>query len=80
MVNVNKQGIYHIQEWIDKNQDYNSQVFDLSANGIASEINQCASLDDDIKRNGEFVYEVGLKDARGYVMTISLDENHFNIN
>ena len=80
MANVNNKGIYQIQEWIEKNQNYNSKVFTLSAKGIALEINQCANLDDDIKRNGEFVYEVGLRDARGYVMTISLDENHFNIN
>ena len=48
------------------------------ANGIASEIDHCASLDDDLQRNGEFIYEVGLRDARGHVMTISLDESHFN--
>ena len=79
MYSVNKEGIYHIQKWIDENQDYNPKVFDLWANGIASEINRCASLDDDLQRNGEFIYEVGLRDARGYVMTISLDESHFNL-
>ena len=79
MASVNKEGVYHIQDWIDSNQDYNPRVFDLWANGIASEINQCASLDDDLQRNSEFIYEVGLKDARGYVMTIALEKQHFNL-
>jgi len=79
MATVNKEGVYHIQDWIDNNQDYNPQVFDLWASGIASEINRSASLDDDLQRNGEFIYEVGLKDARGYVMTISLEKHHFNL-
>ena len=80
MYTVNQSGIYHIQKWIDENQDYNPRVFDLWANGIASEINRCSSLDDDLQRNGEFIFEVGLRDARGYVMTISLDENDFQLN
>ena len=79
MASVNKEGIYHIQDWIDSNQDYNPQIFNLWANGIASEINQCASLDDDLQRNSEFIYEVGLKDARGHVMTIALEKQHFNL-
>ena len=79
MASVNKEGIYHIQDWIYSNQDYNPQIFNLWANGIASEINQCASLDDDLQRNSEFIYEVGLKDARGHVMTIALEKQHFNL-
>jgi len=79
MASVNKEGIYHIQDWIDSNQDYNPRVFGLWANGIASQINQCASLDDDLQRNSEFIYEVGLKDARGYAMTIALEKQHFNL-
>ena len=78
MYSVNMAGIYHIQKWIVENKDYNPKVSDLWANGIASEIDHCASLYDDLQRNGEFIYEVGLRDARGYVMTISLEERHFN--
>jgi hypothetical protein len=79
MAQVNKEGIYHIQDWINANQDYNAQVFNLWANGIASQINQCATLDDDLQRNGEFIFEVGLRDAQGHVMAIALDKQHFNI-
>ena len=78
MYTVNKEGIYHIQKWIVENKDYNPKVSDLWANGIASEIDHCASLYDDLQRNGDLIYEVGLRDARGYVMTISLDKSHFN--
>ena len=79
MASVNKKGIFHIQDWIDSNLDYNPRVFDLWANGIASEINRCATLDDDLQRNGEFIFEVGLRDAQGHVMAIALDKQHFNI-
>lgn len=79
MATVNKEGIYHIQDWIDTHQEYNPRVFDLWANGIASEINHCANLDDDLQRTGEFIYEVGLRDAQGYVMTIALEKQHFEM-
>ena len=74
---MNKKGIYHIQKWIDENQESSPKVFDLWANGIASEINRSASLDQDLELNGYFDYEVGLRDARGYLMTITLNKNHF---
>jgi hypothetical protein len=79
MATVNKEGIYHIQDWIDTHQEYNPRVFDLWANGIASEVNRCANLDDDLQRNGEFIYEVGLRDAQGHVMTIALEKQHFEM-
>ena len=75
---VNQSGIYAIQEWIDSNQDKNPRVFDLWANGIASEINHCANLEQDIALNGGFEYETGLRDARGYMMFISLERQHFD--
>ena len=62
---VNMEGILCIQKWIDENQESNPKVFDLWANGIASEINRSASLDQDLELNGYFDYEVGLRDARG---------------
>tara|TARA_R100001015_G_C4504381_1_gene77928 strand:+ start:131 stop:373 length:243 start_codon:yes stop_codon:yes gene_type:complete len=77
MYSVNKKGVYHIQKWIDENQECNLKVSDLWANGIASEINRSASLDQDLELNGYFTYEVGLRNAQGYLMTISLDKNHF---
>ena len=52
-------GIYAIQEWIDGNQDKNPRVFDLWANGIASEINQCANLEQDIALRGGFDMKPG---------------------
>ena len=75
---VNQSGIYAIQEWIDSNQDKNPRVFDLWANGIASEINRCANLEQDIALNGGFEYETGLRNARGNMMFISLERKHFN--
>jgi hypothetical protein len=75
---INQSGIYAIQEWINSHQNKNPRVFDLWANGIASEINQCASLGQDIAFNGRFEYETGLRDARGYMMSISLERNHFD--
>jgi hypothetical protein len=75
---VNQSGIYAIQEWIDSNQDKNPRVFDLWANGIASEIDQCANLEQDIALNGGFEYETGLRDARGHMMFISLERQHFD--
>ena len=77
---VNQSGIHAIQEWIDSNQDKNPRVFDLLANGIASEIDQCANLEQDIALNGGFEYETGLRDARGYMMFISLERQHFDAN
>lgn len=77
---INKSGIYAIQEWIDSNQDKNPRVFDLWANGIASEINRCASLNQDVALNGGFEYETGLRNARGHMMFISLDRQHFDAN
>ena len=77
---VNMEGILCIQKWIDENQESNPKVFDLWANGIASEINRSASLDQDLELNGYFDYEVGLRDARGYLMTITLNKNHFDKN
>lgn len=79
MASVSIEGVYYIQDWIDTHQDYNPRVFDLWASGIASEINRCATLDEDLQRNGEFIYEVGLKDAQGRVMTIALEKQHFNL-
>ena len=78
MFRVNKEGIYHIQKWIDENQESNPKVFDLWANGIASEIDRCASLDQGLELNGYFDYEVGLRDAQGFLMTITLGKNHFD--
>ena len=75
---VNQSGIYAIQEWIENNQDKNLRVFDLWANGIASEINRCASLDEDVFRNGRFEYETGLRDGQGYMLFISLERKHFD--
>ena len=75
---VNQSGIYAIQEWIDSNQDKNPRVFDLWANGIASEINRCANLEQDIALNSGFEYETGLRDARGHRMFISLERQHFD--
>ena len=78
MFSVNKEGVYYIQKWIDENQEGNPKVFDLWATGIASEIDRSANLDQDLELNGYFDYEVGLRDARGYLMTITLDKNHFD--
>tara|TARA_R100000808_G_scaffold24040_1_gene54378 strand:- start:853 stop:1122 length:270 start_codon:yes stop_codon:yes gene_type:complete len=75
---INQSGVYAIQEWIDSNEDKNPRVFDLWANGIASEINQCANLDEDIALNGGFEYETGLRDGQGYMMFISLERHHFD--
>lgn len=75
---VNQSGIYAIQEWIDSNEDKNPRVFDLWANGIASEINRCANLEQDIALNGGFEYETGLRNARGNMMFISLERHHFD--
>jgi|TARA_R100000482_G_C5059801_1_gene116573 hypothetical protein len=78
MFSVNMEGVLYIQKWIDENQESNPKVFDLWANGIASEINRSANLDQDLKLNGYFDYEVGLRNAQGYLMTITLDKNHFD--
>ena len=77
---INQSGIYAIQEWIDSHQNKNPRVFDLWANGIASEINQCASLNQDVAMNGGFEYETGLRDRQGYMMFISLERHHFDAN
>ena len=75
---VNQSGIYAIQEWIENNQDKNLRVFDLWANGIASQIDQCASLNEDVSRNGTFEYETGLRVGRGHMLFISLERKHFD--
>jgi hypothetical protein len=75
---INQSGIYAIQGWIDSQQDKNPRVFDLWANGIASEINQCASLNQDVAMNGGFEYETGLRDRQGYMMFIWLERKHFD--
>ena len=75
---VNKSGIYAIQAWIDSNQDKNPSVSCLWANGVASEIDQCATLEQDITVSGRFEYETGLRDARGRMLSITLEREHIN--
>jgi DNA-binding PadR family transcriptional regulator len=75
---INKKGRYEIQDWINRNKDKNMKVFDLWANGIASEINRDSYLEEQLENNQEFEYETRLKDARGYPLNIRLDLNCFN--
>ena len=46
---VNVDGVYHIQKWIDENQDKNPQVFDLWASGIASVINKSGCIEQELQ-------------------------------
>jgi len=76
---INQAGVYAIQNWIDSNIDNNPRLFDLWANGIASEIDRDIHLDDDLNRNGEFTFELtGYRDAQGHIMRIGLELSHFD--
>jgi hypothetical protein len=77
MYTLNTQGVYHIQSWIDSNQDKNPKVFDLWAGGIASEIGRL-DVDEELTHNGRYSYEVGMKDGQGHNLVIYLDLNHFD--
>jgi len=74
---VNVKGVYHIQDWIDENQDKNLQVFDLWASGIASVINRSGLIEQELRDNGYYSYETGLKDGQGHNMFINLYPEHF---
>ena len=74
---VNVDGVSHIQKWIDENQDKNPQVFDLWASGIASVINRSDCIEQELRDNGKYSYEIGMKDGQGRSMFIDLYPEHF---
>ena len=76
-MNVNIDGVYHIQNWIDQNQDKNPKVFDLWANGIASVINRSDCIEQELRDNGKYSYEIGMTDGQGRSMFIDLYPEHF---
>jgi hypothetical protein len=77
-MHVNKNGIYAIQDWIDNNSDKNHEVFNLWANGIASEIDQ-NDLDQELKDNGYIDHELnGMRDGQGRLLFIKLYQEHFS--
>lgn len=77
MHTLNTQGVYYIQSWIDCNQGKNPKVFDLWAGGIASEIGGL-NVDEELKHNGRYSYEVGMKDGQGHNLVIYLYPEHFD--
>lgn len=74
---VNIEGVYHIQKWIDENQDKNPAVSSLLAEGVAYEIDESNWIAQELKDNGYFSYEIGLKDGQGRQMVINLYPEHF---
>ena len=77
MYTLNTKGVYHIQSWIDSNQDKNPKVFDLWAGGIASEIGRL-DVDEELTNNGRYSYELGMKDGQGHILFIYFYPEHFD--
>jgi len=74
---LNDFGVKHIKSWIEQNRDCNETVKDFIPDGVAEEVNQGISIEEDLENNGEYRFEVGLRDAQGHVMTIDFEREHF---
>ena len=78
VVLLNEKGFEYIKTWIEQNKDRNETVKDFIPDGVAEEVNQGATIEEDLENNGSYVFEVGLRDAQGHVMTISFEPEHFD--
>tara|TARA_R100001163_G_C5068104_1_gene207893 strand:+ start:6849 stop:7142 length:294 start_codon:yes stop_codon:yes gene_type:complete len=80
---LNEKGFFHIKEWIEQNKSRMPQtkiVKNLVLDWVAEEVNQGISIEEDLKNNGEYRFEIGLRDAKGHVMTIDFRPEHFDFN
>ena len=74
---VNVDGVFEIQKWIDENKDKTPKGSYLLADGIASEINESDCIEQELKDNGKYSYEIGMRDGQGRSMFIDLYPEHF---
>jgi hypothetical protein len=75
---LNEKGFEHIKTWIKQNKDRNLIIKDLILDGVAEEVNQAVDCVEDLENNGEYRFEIGLRDAQGHVMTIDFKPEHFD--
>lgn len=76
---LNEKGFEYIKTWIEENKDRNETVKDFIPEGVAAEVNQGIDIEANLENNGEFRFEVGLRDSQGHVMTIDFESEHFTV-
>ena len=74
---VNVDGVFEIQKWIDENKDKTPKGSYLLADGIASEINESDCIEQELRDNGKYSHEIGIRDGQGRSMFIDLYPEHF---
>ena len=74
---INFDGILQVEQWIFDNRLKNQKIANLCAGAIALEIDSSDTIAQELRDNGYYSYETGLKDGQGHNMFINLYPEHF---